>query len=126
MLLFDGYIEIILLSALAMMTSAIAAVLGFGGGMLLIAALPVFLPAALVIPIHSVTQLFSNVSRMALSIKGVEWALLPKFLLGSLIGLGLSTLLLVNVSMAYIPARHWRIYFTQCVESIVQSHDQPL
>lgn len=84
-------------------TSVIAGVVGFGGGMLLIAILPLFLSPSLIIPIHGITQLASNSSRMLFSISYVRWELLPKFLLGSLIGVILFGFLLSNISTKYVP-----------------------
>ena len=93
----------ITLTAFATITSAIAAILGFGGGMLLIAIMPSFLPAAVIIPIHGMVQLASNSSRVAFSLNQVAWRLLPPFLVGSAIGLALFTTLLFNLSSDYIP-----------------------
>lgn len=93
----------ILLTLFATATSAIAGVIGFGGGMLLIAIMPSFLPAAVVIPIHGIVQLASNSSRVALSLNQVAWHLLPPFLIGSAIGLALFTTLLFNLTSNYIP-----------------------
>lgn len=93
----------ILLTLFATATSALAAILGFGGGMLLIAIMPTFLPAAVIIPIHGIVQLASNSSRVALSLNQVAWHLLPPFLIGSAIGLGLFTTLLFNLTSDYIP-----------------------
>ncbi len=87
-----------------MVTSAIAGVIGFGGGMLLIAILPNFLSPSLIIPIHGVTQLASNSSRMFFSLSHVRWSLLPKFLAGSLVGMLLFGLFLSNISFEYVPA----------------------
>jgi uncharacterized membrane protein YfcA len=84
-------------------TSVVAGVLGFGGGMLLIALLPLYLHPSTIIPIHGITQLASNSSRMLFSIKDVQWSLLPQFLVGSLVGTILFGLLLVNISSTYIP-----------------------
>jgi uncharacterized membrane protein YfcA len=98
----DHSIEI-LLTVFATATSAIAGVLGFGGGMLLIALMPSFLPAAVIIPIHGIVQLASNSSRVALSLNQVAWHLLPPFLMGSAIGLALFTTLLFNLTSDYIP-----------------------
>ena len=98
----DHSIEIIL-TLLATITSAIAAIIGFGGGMLLIAIMPSFLPAAVIIPIHGIVQLASNGSRVALSLNHVAWHLLPSFLIGSVIGLILFTTLLFNIKTDYIP-----------------------
>lgn len=97
------YATEILLTLFATATSAIAGILGFGGGMLLIAIMPSFLPAAVIIPIHGIVQLASNSSRVALSLNQVAWHLLPPFLIGSAIGLGLFTTLLLNLTIDYIP-----------------------
>ncbi|MBL4797190.1 MAG: sulfite exporter TauE/SafE family protein [Oleispira sp.] len=99
----SDYSTEILLTLFATATSAIAGILGFGGGMLLIAIMPSFLPAAVIIPIHGIVQLASNSSRVALSLNHVAWHLLPPFLIGSAIGLGLFTTLLFNLTSDYIP-----------------------
>ena len=100
---FSNYSTEILLTIIATITSAIAGILGFGGGMLLIAIMPGFLPPAVIIPIHGLVQLASNSSRVALSLNHVAWHLLPQFLIGSAIGLALFTTLLFNISTDYIP-----------------------
>jgi uncharacterized membrane protein YfcA len=92
-----------ILGLISFLTSLVAGVIGFGGGMLLIAVLPLFLSPTLIIPIHGITQLASNSSRMMFSLKDVQWKLLPKFLIGSLIGVLLFGLLLANMSMEYVP-----------------------
>jgi uncharacterized membrane protein YfcA len=98
-----NYSAEIALTIFAMITSAIAGVFGFGGGMLLIAIMPSFLPAAVIIPIHGMVQLASNSSRVALSLNQVAWHLLPPFLIGSAIGLALFTTLLFKLTSDYIP-----------------------
>lgn len=92
-----------ILGLISFVTSVIAGVIGFGGGMLLIAVLPLFVSPSLIIPIHGITQLASNSSRMMFSLKDVQWVLLPKFLLGSLAGVLLFGLLLSNISTQYVP-----------------------
>lgn len=93
-----------ILGFIAILTSAIAGLIGFGGGMLLIAILPSFLSPSLIIPIHGVTQLASNSSRMFFSLAHVQWSLLPKFLVGSLVGMLVFGLFLSNISFDYVPA----------------------
>lgn len=93
----------LILGLISFFTSAIAGVIGFGGGMLLIAVIPLFLNPSLIIPVHGITQLASNSSRMMFSLKHVKWALLPKFLLGSLIGVVIFGFLLSNISTEYVP-----------------------
>lgn len=91
------------LGLISFFTSVIAGIVGFGGGMLLIAILPVFLSPSLIIPIHGITQLASNSSRMLFSLNDVQWQLLPKFLLGSLVGVFVFGFLLTNISTEYVP-----------------------
>lgn len=96
------YIELSL-GAIAFITSVVAGVIGFAGGMMLIAIMPAFLHPALIIPIHGITQLASNGSRMVFSWQYVQWRLLPKFLWGSLAGVLLFAGLLLNMPSHYIP-----------------------
>lgn len=94
----------LLLGIIALITSTIAGVVGFGGGMLLIAIMPVFLPASIIIPVHGLTQLASNASRMVFSLSYVRWEFLPRFLVGSVLGMVLIGYVLFNVPMDYVPA----------------------
>ncbi len=91
------------LALLALATSAIAGVLGFGGGMLLIAIMPMFLPATAIIPVHGITQLASNSSRVVFSLNDVQWSLMPPFLVGSLLGIFVFGFLLYSLPTNYIP-----------------------
>ncbi|MGF1751909.1 sulfite exporter TauE/SafE family protein [Vibrio cionasavignyae] len=88
---------------IALLTSMVAAIVGFGGGMLLIAILPFFLSPALIIPIHGLVQLASNSSRMLFSLKHVRWQLLPRFLVGSVVGALMIGYGLSHISMKYVP-----------------------
>lgn len=94
---------ILILMLITLTTSTVAGVFGFGGGMLLIAALPGFLPAAALIPVHSAIQLLSNTSRAALSWRDIHWQFAAQHALGSLIGIGLVALALFNIALTYIP-----------------------
>ena len=93
----------IILGVTSFFTSLIAGVVGFGGGMLLIAVLPIFLSANIIIPIHGITQIASNSSRMVFSISHVQWSLFPKFLAGSMIGTLLFGVVLFNMPTDYVP-----------------------
>ncbi len=93
----------LILGLAAFITSIVAGVVGFGGGLMLIAILPIYLNPALIIPIHGVNQLASNSSRMLFSLGSVQWALLPRFLLGSFIGAGLLGFVVVSIPSDYIP-----------------------
>lgn len=94
---------IIFLALVALLTSAITAFLGAGGGLLLLATLAFFLPAAAIVPVHSMVQLASNVSRVAFSLHAVQYHFLLSFFLGGLLGMAVFSLLLRYVSFEYLP-----------------------
>ncbi|RXJ90450.1 hypothetical protein CRV01_04640 [Arcobacter sp. CECT 8983] len=93
----------ILLGILTFFTSTIAGVVGLGGGMILIAILPSFLPINALVPVHGLTQLSSNLSRAVFGYKDVKLEVIPKFLLGSLVGVSFFAIILYFVSLTYIP-----------------------
>lgn len=99
----DGLAIEYILGLISFLTSLLAGVFGFGGGMLLIAILPIYLTPAAIIPVHGITQLASNASRMIFSWEHVQWNLLPKFLMGSLLGVVLSLLFLSSINTEFIP-----------------------
>lgn len=74
------------LSLLSLITSAITAVAGMGGGILLLAILPLVLPSNVIIPIHGVVQLSSNLSRFVLGLKDALLKPILLFSMGALIG----------------------------------------
>lgn len=93
----------ILLGIITFLTSTIAGVVGLGGGMILIAVLPSFLPINALVPIHGLTQLSSNLSRAVFGYKDVKVEVIPKFLIGSLAGVSFFAVILYFVSLTYIP-----------------------
>jgi len=95
--------EIITLGLISIFTSLIAGVVGMGGGLMLIAILPSFLPIQALIPIHGFTQMFSNVSRAYFGYKHIQFEVVPKFLFGSIIGVVIIALILDMISIEYIP-----------------------
>jgi len=86
-----------------LITSMIAGVFGFGGGMLLIAILPAFIGPSLIIPLHGIAQLASNSSRTLFSLNDVKWMLLPPFLIGSILGSFIAVTFLSSIPVDYIP-----------------------
>lgn len=69
-----------------LITSAFTAVLGQGGGLMLMGVLAQVLPAASLIPIHAVIQTASNASRAMLSLKDINWTIITPILMGILLG----------------------------------------
>lgn len=87
----------------SLLTSIISGVLGFGGGLLLLPVISLYLPPSIIIPIHGLTQLASNSSRVLFSFKNVRWQLLPPFLVGSFLGVFVFGFLIASLPVAYIP-----------------------
>lgn len=93
----------ILLGFLTFLTSTITGIVGLGGGMMLIAILPSFMPINAVIPVHGLTQLSSNFSRALFGYKDIQYEVIPKFLIGSLLGVGLFAGIISLLSLEYVP-----------------------
>ena len=93
----------ILLGILTFFTSTIAGIVGLGGGMILIAILPSFLPVNALVPIHGLTQLSSNLSRAFFGWKDVKVEVIPKFLIGSILGVSFFAAILYFISLEYVP-----------------------
>jgi uncharacterized membrane protein YfcA len=76
-------------------TAALSAVVGMGGGMTLLAVMTLLLPAADVVPLHGVVQLFSNGTRTLLMLRHVHLKIFSIYLLpalaGVLLGAGIYT-----------------------------------
>ena len=77
----------ILLAIANLLTSALTAITGVGGGMILIGLMPFFVPAVAIVPVHGVTQLVSNATRAWFGRDGLDFKYFWQFLAGSLVGL---------------------------------------
>lgn len=91
------------LIVLAFFTSALTAALGLGGGVILLAIMPSYMPFTAAIPLHGAVQLASNISRFLTDMKHVRWDLVPIYALGALIGVALGYLLLGKIPETYLP-----------------------
>ena len=91
------------LGLVTFLTSTIAAIVGLGGGMMLIAILPSFLPINALIPVHGLTQMSSNISRAVFGYKEIQYKVIPKFLIGSIIGIALFASIISFISLEYVP-----------------------
>ena len=93
----------ILLGLITFFTSTIAGIVGLGGGMILIAVLPYFLPTNAIVPVHGLTQMSSNFSRAVFGYKDVKLEVIPKFLFGSILGVSFFAVILYFISLEYVP-----------------------
>ena len=85
---------LLVLVGVSLMTSALSAIIGMGGGILLLATLFCFLPHGQAIPVHAVVQLASNSTRILAYLGNVDRATLLRFTLGVLPGSALGLVLL--------------------------------
>lgn len=76
-----------ILAVAAVGTSALSAVIGMAGGMILLAIMLLFLPVELVIPLHAAVQLISNGTRVLLFIRHVQWKVWALFTVPAVIGI---------------------------------------
>ena len=76
----------ILLCGVSFLGSFISASMGIGGGGLVLATMALYLPAPILIPIHGVVQIGSNIGRAALMSSHVITRIVPVFLVGTIVG----------------------------------------
>lgn len=88
---------------LTTLTSTIAGIAAMGGGILLVLALPYFLPVQAVIPMHGIAQLASNSSRLLFSFNAVVWRFVWKFIIGAVVGSLLMLNLLIEINLELVP-----------------------
>lgn len=69
----------IFIGVAALATSAMTAIVGFGGGMVLIAVLLAFVDPLVAIPVHAAIQLMSNGTRSIIRWHEVEWWIVVRF-----------------------------------------------
>ncbi len=75
-----------LLIGVSLFTSMLTAMLGLGGGMVLLAVMGAVLPVATLIPVHGVVQLGSNAGRALVHARRLSWPLAGVFFVGSILG----------------------------------------
>ena len=78
-------------------TSFIAAAFGLGGGIVLLAVMGSVMPVVTMIPVHGVVQLGSNAGRMLMLLRHVNAGIMVPFLLGSLTGGTIGSVVVVRM-----------------------------
>ncbi len=92
-----------ILVAVVFFSSALTAILGIGGGILLIALMPGLLPAAAIVPVHGVVQLASNSSRAYFARRSIAWQPLLPFAAGALLGAAVGSQVVVELPAGGLP-----------------------
>ncbi len=87
----------------AFFSSTLTAVLGVGGGILLISLMPGLLPVAAVVPVHGVVQLASNLTRTAFGARHARWRLVAAYAGGAVLGAAAGSRVVVTVPPAVLP-----------------------
>ena len=88
--------ETIILIIAAFITSAISAVIGMGGGIILLGIMAILIPDGyMVIALHGIIQLFSNTTRTYLFKEDLKKNILIEFSKGAIVGLVLSGLIII-------------------------------
>ncbi|WP_163831184.1 sulfite exporter TauE/SafE family protein [Spartinivicinus ruber] len=93
----------IILTIAALVTATLSGVLGFAGGQLFLGILPIYLPGFAVIPMYGANQLVSNCSRFLFAFQSIHWAVVGTFLGGSIIGVLIASVVVVNFNFDYFP-----------------------
>ena len=91
------------LIGVSFLTSTFTAVIGMGGGIMLISVMPGLLPAAAIIPVHGAVQLASNSSRVLFGLRHIEWRIFWPFLAGAALGAAVGSSAVVRFSFDYLP-----------------------
>lgn len=77
----------LILIAVSFLTSAMTAAFGLGGGVAMLGALASAVPAGVVVAVHAVVQIGSNIGRAIVQRAHVLWPVAIRFALGSLVGI---------------------------------------
>ena len=94
--------EITILILSAFITSSISAVIGMGGGIILLGIMAIIIPEGyMVIALHGIIQLISNTTRTYVFRNHLKDKLVKEFSLGALIGAGLSGLIIFLLIQFY-------------------------
>jgi len=83
------------LVALSFVTSAMTGALGIGGGVLMLSVMAQLMPPAVLLPVHGVVQVGSNLGRAVLMRRDIARRLVPFFVLGSLAGVAIGAQIVV-------------------------------
>ena len=94
--------QLIILIFSAFITSAISAVLGMGGGIILLGIMAIIIPEGyMVIALHGMIQLFSNTTRTYIFRKHIKKNVMKDFGIGALIGASISGLIIFLLILLY-------------------------
>jgi uncharacterized membrane protein YfcA len=91
-----------LLVGISFFGSFLSTAAGIGGGVTMLAVMAQVMPPLALIPCHGVVQAGSNMSRVALFFRHIDWQFMRWFVLGSLIGTVAASQLVVALPIAFL------------------------
>ena len=90
--------ESVILIAAAFITSSISAVLGMGGGIILLGIMAMIIPEGyVVVALHGIVQLISNMTRSFVFRKHIRQSLIKQYFQGTVLGLSISSLIIFTL-----------------------------
>tara|TARA_B100000945_G_scaffold234270_1_gene190478 strand:+ start:294 stop:1040 length:747 start_codon:yes stop_codon:yes gene_type:complete len=88
--------EIIILLIAAFITSSISAVIGMGGGVILLGIMAIIIPQGfMAVALHGIIQLTSNITRAYVFKKYIDIKIVKQFFIGALLGLFCSSIIIL-------------------------------
>ena len=88
--------ELIILIIAAFITSSISAILGMGGGIILLGIMAIMIPEGyVVVALHGIIQLVSNLTRSYVFRKHIKKDIIKQYLPGALLGLSISAFIII-------------------------------
>jgi len=91
--------ELLILTISAFITSSISAVLGMGGGIILLGIMAIIIPEGyMVIALHGIIQLISNTTRTYIFKQHLKWDIINKYVVGAIIGLFISAFIITSLT----------------------------
>lgn len=92
----------LLLIGVSFFTSALTAAFGIGGGVAMLGALAGSVSPNVVIAVHGLVQVGSNLGRALIQRRHAYWPAIGRFMIGSLIGIGLGAWLFVSLPERFL------------------------
>ncbi|MCP4591575.1 MAG: sulfite exporter TauE/SafE family protein [bacterium] len=87
----------LILTGVAFCAATVSAIIGMGGGILLLATMFCFMPHSDAIPTHAAVQLVSNSTRVLAYARSVDWRVCRRFIIGALPGSVMAIFLLLAI-----------------------------
>jgi len=96
--------DFLLLCGVSFLASFLTAAMGMGGGVLMLATMALILPPTVLIPIHGVVQVGSNLGRAALMLRNILTPIIPAFFIGTALGAAIGAQVVIALPTAILQA----------------------